>query len=531
MCIKLCVAFTGPYSNLEHCPSRGEPHYKQKELEGSNDLRKVPRQVFTTFPVGPQLQARWKHSQMAKDMFYWWEKTDELLPECTATGEPPQLFNDIFCGYDYLNLVCDGQINKYNSVLMLSINGAQLYESKQSDVWTYIWILVDLTMDKCYKIKNILPGGVIPGPETPGNIDSFLFLGLSHLTALQKEGLPIGDAYHKERAVSFLFLLLILADSVAMMELSGLVGHHGQKGCRLLCGLIGQNKVRGPHYYPALLRPFRFEDHRTSGHPDIDLNTLPIPDPDNYKTDLFDVLSSGSERRFNTGISKPSIFSQIPRILSLSTCFPGNLMHQPLINLAMLLLDLWCKRPGAHDQDPISPWPWAVLTGDVWREHGKVVAQAAQHLPTSFGRTPRNPQEKISSGYKAWEFLIYVYGEGPGIFFNVPPVPYCFHFCRLVHAIRIIFQDSISQEQLTTAHKFLLQWVLDYKLLYCQHIPGHLHLVRQCVHSLTHLARETCWLGPLWLSSQWTMECVIGYLGSLLGQPSNPYKNLAAQAR
>ena len=300
------------------------------------------------FLWGRNSRARWKHSQTAKDMFYRWEKTDELLRECAVTGEPPQLFNDIFCGYDYLNLVCNGQINKYDSVLMLSIDGAQLYESKQLDAWIYIWILVDLAPDKRYKIKNILPGGVIPGPETPGDIDSFLFPGLSHLTALQKEGLPIWDAYHKERAVSFLFLLLILADSVAMMELSGSVGHHGRKGCRLLCGLIGRNKVRGPHYYPALLRPFGFEDHPTSGHPDIDVNTLPIPDPDNYKTDLFDVLSSGSQReyerrRFNTGISKPSIFSQIPRILSLPTCFPGDLMHQPLINLATLLLDLWCK--------------------------------------------------------------------------------------------------------------------------------------------------------------------------------------------
>ena len=160
-----------------------------------------------------------------------------------------------------------------------------------------------------------------------------------------------------------------------------------------------------------------------------------------------------------------------------------------------------------------------------------MVTQAAQHLPTSFGRTPQNPQEKISSGYKAWEFPIYIYSEGPGIFFNILLVPYYFHFCRLVRAIRIIFQDSISQEQLMTAHEFLLQWVLDYKLLYCQRIPGCLHLVHQCVHSLTHLARETCQLGPLWLSSQWTMECVIGYLGSLLRQPLNPYRNLAAQAR
>ena len=136
---------------------------------------------------------------------------------------------------------------------MLSIDGAQLYRNKQSGCWIYIWILVDLALDKRYKIRNILPGGIIPGPEAPDDLNSFLFPGLAHLSALQQEGLHIWDAYHRERVISFLFLLLVLADSVAMGGLSGSVGHHGRKGCRLLCGFLAWNKVRGSHYYLALL--------------------------------------------------------------------------------------------------------------------------------------------------------------------------------------------------------------------------------------------------------------------------------------
>ena len=206
-------------------------------------------------------------------------------------------------------------------------------------------------------------------------------------------------------------------------------------------------------------------------------------------------------------------------------------MHQPLINLTALLLDLWCARPDARDYDRTTVWPWAVLTGDVWEEHGKAVAQASKHLPTSFGRVPRNPQEKISSGYKAWELLYYIYGEGPGLFFGVLPNEYFHHFCKLVRVIRIIYQRSISQEQLVTAEQLLLQWVHEFEVHYCNRDPNRLHFVHQCVHSLSHLARETRRLGPLWLSSQWTMERVIGYLGSLLRQPSNPFRNLAAQTR
>ena len=534
MCVKSCAGFTGPFEHLQRCPDCGELRYKEKEFEDSGGQVKIPRKVFTTFPVGPQLQARWKHARMAREMFYRWEKTQELRQERGGLNEPLGIYDDILCGEAYLDAVDDGVINEYDTVLMLSIDGAQLYESKQSDCWIYIWLVVDLGPDKRYKIRNVLPGGIIPGPDHPKDLDSFLFPGVSHVAALQREGLPIWDAYHRRRALSFLFLLLVLADAVAMAQLSGSVGHHGRKGCRLFCGFAGRNKINGPHYYPALLRPNGFENHRTSSHPNIDIHQLPVPNSEDYRRDLYHVISSRSQaeykrRRFDTGIGKPSIFDAVPRILDLPTCFAGDLMHQPLINLAALLLDLWCARPEARDHDRGSIWPWAVLTGDVWKEHGKDVARAARHLPTSFGRVPRNPQEKISSGYKASELLYYIYGLGPAVFYQVIQEPYYSHFCRLVRAIRIIYQRTISRDQMLIAHQLLLGWCLDFETLYCGRNPDRLHFVRQCVHSLTHLARETHRLGPLSLSSQWTMERVIGYLGSLLRQPSNAFRNLAAQ--
>jgi hypothetical protein len=283
MCIKTCIGFTGPYSDLERCPDCGEHRYDQKELRESEGLRKVPRKVFTTFPAGPQLQARWKNSQMAEAMLYHWRKTEELLAELEATGKLPTVLDDILCGADYLKLATEGKIKKYDSVLLLSLDGAQLCDNKKSDVWIYIWILVDLAPDKRYKIRNILPGGVIPGPQAPGDIDSFLFPGLAHVSALQKEGLPIWDAFSREPQLSRLFILLVLADSIGMGDVSGSVGHHGRKGCRLLCRFKGRNKHHGLQYYPALLRPHGHENHRSSSHDDVDVNSLPVPDPVKYK--------------------------------------------------------------------------------------------------------------------------------------------------------------------------------------------------------------------------------------------------------
>ena len=172
-------------------------------------------------------------------MFYQWQKTKELHQEQAAPGEPPGLYDDIFCSNAYWNLINDGLVTEYNSVLMLSIDDAQLYHSKQSDCWIYIWIVVDLTPDKCYKIQNILPGGVIPGPERPGNLNSFLFPGMAHVSAVQHEGLHIWDTCYQRHAVSFIFLLLVLVDTITMTQLSGSVGHHGQNSCQLLCRFPG----------------------------------------------------------------------------------------------------------------------------------------------------------------------------------------------------------------------------------------------------------------------------------------------------
>jgi hypothetical protein len=255
-------------------------------------------------------------------------------------------------------------------------------------------------------------------------------------TALQREGLQIYDSYTRTFQLSLLLLFLVLVDAVAMAKLTGSVGHHSRKGCRLLCNLPGRNKLGGLHFYPTMLRPID-ANHPSACHADIDINNLPSPCRERYRQNLNYILTSATKteykkRRLQTGITKPSIFDGLPRVLELPGCFPGDLMHQPVINLPGLLFDLWCQRRDLRKHDKNSDWPWAVLTGDVWVEHGKTVAEAGRFLPRSFDRVPHNPQEKISSGYKAWEFPVYVYILGPGLFYNILPEIYYLHFCKLV---------------------------------------------------------------------------------------------------
>ena len=534
MCVDSHVAFTGPFAHLERCPRCGQSRYDEAKLAKSGGKKKVPRKVFTTFPVGPQLQACWKSPETAQKMLYRRHKTEEIL-RAQGQGED-YAFDDVFCGTDYLDAVENGKIKEYDTVVMLSIDGAQLHRNKKSDCWIYIWIILDLAPDQRYKIRNILPGGIIPGPNNPKHLDSFLFPGLAHLSALQKEGLHIWDGYNSVAAISFIFLLLVLADAIASAQLTGSVGHHGRKGCRILCELPGRNKPCGSHYYPVLLRPLDSNDDG-SNHPSFDINNLPPVDPLAYRRNLNHVLSSPNEaeyrrRRLDTGIRKATIFDGLKDILEPPTCFPGDIMHQPVINLTSLMLELWRAQGNTRSgDDSDDEWPWAVLKGDVWKAHGKAVAEAASHFPQSFDRTPRNPAEKISSGYKAWESLLYFYGLGPGLFYGLLPEVYYRHYCKLVVGIRIMYQNTITPPQLRLAHQHLIEWVMEFEVLYYQQKTARIHFVHQCIHSLVHLVPETIRIGPPSLSAQWTMERVIGHFGLLLKQPSNLFANLTEQAK
>ena len=127
MCTGGCIGFTGPFSDLEECPDCGEPRYNQAKLNASEGLVKVPRKVFTTFPVGPQLQARWRSPETAERMRYRWRKTQDIRQERAESGGITGIYDDVLSGEAYLHAVENGSIREQDIVLMFSIDGAQLY--------------------------------------------------------------------------------------------------------------------------------------------------------------------------------------------------------------------------------------------------------------------------------------------------------------------------------------------------------------------------------------------------------------------
>ena len=277
MCINSCVAFVGPFSELEQCPDCNEPCYDQTRLNNSTGSIKVPRSVFHTIPIVPQLQALWRHLDSAQKMQYRQQCTQALFDEIQANDGFVKTCDEVLCGTAYLDAVCGQKILPDDILLMLSIDGAQVYENKESDCWIYIRIILDLSPEYQYKKKHVLPGTIIPGPKKPKFIKSFLFPGFYHLSAVQREGLRIWDASQSCEFVSHLFFFLGCADGPGLVLLSNFVGHSGKCGCQMLCSLTGHCKPGGSQYYPILLKPDNYNiqgcDHDDISPYDIQPNS------------------------------------------------------------------------------------------------------------------------------------------------------------------------------------------------------------------------------------------------------------------
>jgi hypothetical protein len=99
------------------------------------------------------------------------------------------------------------------------------------------------------------------------------------------------------------------------------------------------------------------------------------------------------------------------------------------------------------------------LVGDVWQAHGKTVALATHFILSSFGHAPRNPAEKINSGYKAWEFQIYLIGLGPGFFQHILTKDYWANYYKYVSGVYLLQQWTISPANLQCGHKLLCEFI------------------------------------------------------------------------
>jgi hypothetical protein len=191
-----------------------------------------------------------------------------------------------------------------------------------------------------------------------------------------------------------------------------------------------------------------------------------------------------------------------------------DIMHLSVLNNPDLFIKLFTGKLDFYEPDDRASWDWAIFyhKPTLWSAHGKTVSKSVPFIPSCFRHAPQDPSKKINSGYKAWEFQLYVYGLCPTLLQHLLLQQYWHNFCKLVSGICILQCPHISKQELLCGHDLLQDFAHEFEELYYQHMESQIHFVRQSIHLLTHIASETFCVGPLVCYAQWTLETAIGNL-------------------
>ena len=231
MCPNSCVAYVGPYCDLDKCPTCKTTWYYPNSSK--------PQKQFWTVPIGPVIQAFYGSCKITENMHYLEHKLAQNLETARLNRGTLPVYDDTTCSSDLLNAWQSGHFGKSDIALQLSIDGAQLCHDQASDAWVFIWIIHNLPPNMCYKKAFIIPAAIVPGPNKLGEINSFLFPSLYHIAALQCEGLKIFDSYLVTVVPhSTPVILFSTVDSPGSTSMSGMVRHTGKYGCHLHCEIV-----------------------------------------------------------------------------------------------------------------------------------------------------------------------------------------------------------------------------------------------------------------------------------------------------
>ncbi|EKM78019.1 hypothetical protein AGABI1DRAFT_13509, partial [Agaricus bisporus var. burnettii JB137-S8] len=172
MCRNSCIAYTGQYANLKMCP------YVKKGKQSCDAPRYIssdkPAAQFTVLPVMATIRAMFANHETANLLRHRDRCLKEALSLVAAAKDVP--LSDFptssihWYHYESLGLFQDSR----DVAFALSTDGAQLTMKKQSNTWVLILILLNLPPEIRYKSNNVIIVLATPGPNSPGNIESFI---------------------------------------------------------------------------------------------------------------------------------------------------------------------------------------------------------------------------------------------------------------------------------------------------------------------------------------------------------------------
>jgi hypothetical protein len=532
MCPRSCLAYTGDFQSQTRCTHShngkicDEPRYREKQ--GPRAAPK-PRAQMLYIPITPIIQTHYSVAETSKEMRYrdrCLQETLKLFAVAAGVNEKERRYSDFadsevhFNHHQHLGLFRDAR----DTAITISTDGAQLTMKKLSNVWLLIVVLLNLPPEMRYRAKNIIIPLAIPGPSSPGNIESFIYPLFQEL-AIASVGIWTWDAIDSSYFVLRAYLCGVKGDMLGSAKLNGMAGHaarHGDRFSMVEGACTGKEKGAKAQYYP--LSPPE-KERFNSDRPDIDLNYLPMRQQSHYWMTINRLLSANNktERQMivrETGISRLTLCSASPAF-SHPSFFPLDPFHLFYENCMLHIWDLWVSHSSSDEK--------IHMNKEVASQLGEEIEKAVKTLPSSFCGPIRDPYKKCHSQYKVYEWMALLH-------WYIIPIAYELNFDRAVLENFGEFANIVetamtispkSDQDLSELHALAGSFLRGFEELYVGGDPMKVSRCRLCIFQLIHVPYHILWHGSIRFGSQATVERAIGEMGRKIRSKKAPFANLA----
>jgi hypothetical protein len=525
ICPNTCMAYTGDYANLTHCchvkkdnTICGEPRYgvrgKAKAQMVYISCLDVITAMFANVETATMLRQR---DTTLKHVLYLLNKGANVIPTYSDFADSAVHRHH----YQSLGLFQ----GERDIALALSTDSAQLTMKKQSNTLVALLELLNLPGELRYQTNNTMVPFIIPGPNNPGNVDSFmhpLFVDM----AKASEGIWMWDAVDSSYFVNHAYLCMVLGDMLGSAKMSGMAGHtavHGDRFSMIKGARASLKKGSKYQYYP--IAPPKNAIYNPTRQPCYDLDNLPVRAEKHYWDTIKELLDKTKSKRQCEAITRESGISRMPLAAASPafihpSFFPLDPFHLFFENIMPFLWDTW---RGSSQNDKVH------VTDTKAKMFGELVAGSMKTLPASFCGRVRDVHLKRQSQYKAYEWmaLLYWYILSAGIEVGFPDTilqnfAYLHKIVKFSMTIKPRSEDEINELQ-----KLIKKFLLDYESIYVGDDPEKISRCRLCILQLIHIPNHIRWYGSIRLGSQATVERTIGEAGHKIHSKKSPFANMA----
>jgi hypothetical protein len=257
-------------------------------------------------------------------------------------------------------------------------DGVEIFKSastSKSSCWPIMAQNLNLPPAEQAQLCNLIPLGVIPGPNKPKDFDSFLVLFVDECTELA-HGVKTYNVQTGREFTLHAHPLIISGDMQAMKYVMNFKGPNARVPCQE-CLIVGIYHAARRTYYIPLAKPI--EDGSTNVKT-FDPCNLPLCTNKNTASQMQKIQAANTKQHANKlcmkyGINGPLVLDEV---LSLQrpSLYPHEFMHLFLLNHGPDLISIWI---GTH-----TAGLEAILLHADWVKIGVETEAATNLLPAAF---------------------------------------------------------------------------------------------------------------------------------------------------